>query len=51
MAAELDYPKAAHIREIAIKGKMHSNKMERIKGEVRDLEKVMRGPKREDTPS
>lgn len=39
-----------HIREIAIAGKVHNNKMERMNGEVRDREKVMRGLKKKDTP-
>ena len=31
-------------------GKVHNNKMERLNGEIRDREKVMRGLKRVDTP-
>ena len=50
MAAELDFPRAKHIREIAFEGGVHNNKMERMNGEVRDREKVMRGLKRETTP-
>jgi putative transposase len=50
MAAKLDFPKAEHVREIAFAGKIHNNKMERMNGEVRDREKVMRGLKRADTP-
>jgi hypothetical protein len=30
-------------------GKVHNNKMERMNGEIRDREKVMRGLKNEDT--
>jgi transposase-like protein len=39
-----------HIREIRLAGKIHNNKMERMNGEVRDREKVMRGLKKSDTP-
>jgi transposase-like protein len=39
-----------HIREITLTGKIHNNKMERMNGEVRDREKVMRGLKIKDTP-
>lgn len=39
-----------HIRQITIKGEVHNNKMERLNGEVRDREKVMRGLKKSDTP-
>jgi len=39
-----------HISHIRIKGDKNNNKMERMNGEVRDREKVMRGLKREDTP-
>ncbi len=41
---------AVHVREIRISGGIHNNKMERMNGEVRDREKVMRGLKRSDTP-
>ena len=40
----------AHIREITLTGKHNNNKMERLNGEIRDREKVMRGLKRSDTP-
>jgi hypothetical protein len=40
---------ALHIREIAFKGKVHNNKMERMNGEVRDREKTIRGLKNMDT--
>ena len=46
MAAKLDFPKATHVREIALAGKIHNNKMERMNGEFRDREKVMRGLKK-----
>jgi transposase-like protein len=39
-----------HIRHITLTGEHHNNKMERMKGEVRDREKVMRGLKKPDTP-
>ena len=42
--------KQTHIREIALAGQVHNNKMERMNGEIRDREKVMRGLKRMDTP-
>ena len=50
MAAELDFPQTTHIKEIAFAGRVHNNKMERMNGEVRDREKVMRGLKKKDTP-
>ena len=39
-----------HVRDIRLGGEVHNNKMERLNGEVRDREKVMRGLKRADTP-
>ena len=39
-----------HIREIRLDGTVHNNKMERMNGEVRDREKVMRGMKNMDSP-
>jgi transposase-like protein len=39
-----------HIRHITIQGDHNNNKMERLNGEIRDREKVMRGLKNEDTP-
>src|SRR5208282_6911815 len=44
------YYNPTHIQEIHMEGKVHNNKMERLNGEIRDREKVMRGLKREDTP-
>ena len=41
---------AQHIREIQLDGKVHNNKMERLNGEIRDREKVMRGLEKIDTP-
>jgi hypothetical protein len=43
-------PRTEHIRHIKLKGDMNNNKMERLNGEIRDREKVMRGLKREDSP-
>jgi transposase-like protein len=40
----------AHIREISFKGTVHNNKMERMNGEIRDREKVMRSLKTVDSP-
>jgi hypothetical protein len=39
-----------HIREIAFNGERHNNKMERLNGELRDREKVVRGVKKGDSP-
>jgi transposase-like protein len=44
------YPKTQHIRHITIRGRHNNNKMERLNGEVRDREKVMRGLKMPTTP-
>jgi transposase-like protein len=43
-------PMSEHIREIALSGKVHNNKMERMNGEIRDREKTMRGLKTTETP-
>ena len=40
-----------HIRHIKIQGDMNNNMMERLNGEFRDREKVMRGVKKTDSPS
>jgi putative transposase len=50
MASEFEFKKTKHIREIAIDGQVHNNKMERMNGELRDRERAMRGLKRTDTP-
>jgi transposase-like protein len=42
--------KASHIREIRLTDTVHNNKMERMNGEIRDREKVMRSLKTKDTP-
>jgi transposase-like protein len=39
-----------HIRHIRFQGDIDNNKMERLNGEIRDREKVMRGLKKSDTP-
>jgi transposase-like protein len=39
-----------HIREIALNGQRHNNKMERMNGELRDRERVMRTLEKTDTP-
>ncbi len=49
-ACKKEYPLAEHIRHIKIQGDMNNNKMERLNGEIRDREKVMRGLKNTDTP-
>jgi transposase-like protein len=43
-------PRTRHIQHIRLQGDHNNNKMERMNGEVRDREKVMRGLKRVDTP-
>ncbi|MGA7367864.1 MAG: DDE-type integrase/transposase/recombinase [Nitrososphaeraceae archaeon] len=42
-------PRSRHIRHIRLQGDHNNNKMERMNGEVRDREKVMRGLKNVDT--
>ncbi len=39
-----------HIRQITLTGKHNNNKMERLNGEIRDRERVMRSLKTEDSP-
>jgi len=43
-------PRTVHINAIRLKGDKNNNKMERLNGEIRDREKVMRGLKTKDTP-
>lgn len=43
--------RAEHIRHIKIQGDMNNNMMERLNGEFRDREKVMRGVKKKDSPA
>jgi len=38
-----------HIRHIHLQGDRNNNKMERLNGEIRDREKVMRGIKKKDS--
>jgi putative transposase len=42
-------PRTRHIQHIRLQGDHNNNKMERMNGQVRDREKVMRGLKRTDT--
>lgn len=42
--------RVAHVADIRLGGEVHNNKMERMNGEVRDREKVMRGLKIVDSP-
>ena len=42
--------RAEHIQEIRLAGKVHNNKMERMNGEIRDRERVMRTLEKPDTP-
>lgn len=39
-----------HERDIRFGGQIHNNKMERLNGEIRDREKVVRGVKKADSP-
>ncbi len=43
-------PSTIHIKSITLHGEHNNNKMERMNGEFRDREKVMRGLKKMDTP-
>jgi len=43
-------PRTEHESHIRLKGDRNNNKMERLNGEIRDREKVMRGLKKSDTP-
>jgi putative transposase len=45
----INNPRTRHISHIRLQGDHNNNKMERMNGEVRDREKVMRGLKRKDT--
>jgi transposase-like protein len=42
-------PRTEHIQHITLKGDRNNNKMERMNGELRDREKVLRGIKKEDS--
>ena len=41
---------AIHIRHISLHGDRNNNKMERLNGEFRDREKIVRGVKKKDSP-
>jgi putative transposase len=43
-------PRSEHVKEIAIRGEIHNNKIERMNGEIRDRERTMRGLKTTETP-
>lgn len=45
-----ELPNSKHIGEIRMEGQVHNNKQERLNGELRDREKVMRSLKKKDTP-
>ncbi|MGI0088517.1 MAG: hypothetical protein ACREBI_11265 [Nitrosotalea sp.] len=45
-----ELPRVVHESHITLKGDRNNNKMERLNGEIRDREKVMRGLKINDTP-
>ena len=49
-ASRQEFPSTRHIQDITLEGVIHNNKMERMNGEVRDREKVMRGMKKMDSP-
>jgi putative transposase len=42
-------PRTKHVQHIRLQGDIHNNKMERMNGEIRDREKVMRDLKKSDT--
>src|SRR5208337_2190346 len=46
----IKYGKTKHIQEIRLSGQVNNNKIERMNGEIRDREKVMRSLKKADTP-
>ena len=46
----INNPRTRHIAHIRLQGDHNNNKMERMNGEVRDREKVMRGLKKTDSP-
>jgi transposase-like protein len=46
----LEGPRTKHVSHISLRGDHNNNKMERLNGEVRDREKVMRGLKVKETP-
>jgi transposase-like protein len=48
-ASSVVFPEATHVRNIRLQGDMNNNKMERLNGEIRDREKVMRRLKTKET--
>jgi transposase-like protein len=42
-------PRTVHLRNITLQGQKNNNKMERLNGEIRDREKVVRGLKKDDS--
>ncbi len=46
----LKNPRVQHIQHIRLHGDNNNNKMERLNGEIRDREKVLRGLKKADSP-
>ena len=42
--------RTVHIRHISLKGEHHNNMIERLNGQIRDRQKVIRGLKKPDTP-
>lgn len=45
----MNKPRTVHISSITLKGEHNNNRMERMNGEIRDREKVMRGLKKDDS--
>src|SRR5438105_3991481 len=43
-------PRTVHIKQIRLQGQRNNNKMERLNGEFRDREKIVRGIKKDDSP-
>lgn len=48
-ACDVIFAQAQHTRHIRLSGDMNNNRMERLNGEIRDREKVVRGLKTKDT--
>jgi len=46
----MNAPRSVHVRNITLKGEKNNNTMERLNGEIRDREKVVRGLKKADSP-
>jgi putative transposase len=43
-------PRTVHIKQIRLQGQRNNNKMERLNGEFRDREKIVRGIKKDNSP-